>query len=105
MVPRGTFGVIMGRRPAHSTANHTGHHGQHGSSLSPQLHGPLYKMAINAPPEPRKPVPAGDRRRLRGKPGGKPKLSDAQVLEIRARYEFEGWSMDRLAEAYGMGRR
>lgn len=37
-----------------------------------------------------------------GQPGRKRLLTDAQVLELRALYEFGGWSLSKIRERFGL---
>jgi hypothetical protein len=68
-----------------------------GSELHPDL---ARKLSASLPPEPRKPTVEKRQGRRQDV-----KLTDAQVLECRARFEFEGWSIERLMEEYGTTRR
>jgi hypothetical protein len=70
-------------------------------STSSELHPDLArKLAASLPAEPMQ--------RVAEKRQGKRQdvlLTDEQVLECRRRYEYEGWSIERLMEEYGTTRR
>lgn len=57
------------------------------------------KLAASLQPEARKPVPEKHQGRRK-----KVLLTDEQVIDCRAFYEFDGWPVDRLAEVYGTSR-
>ena len=62
----------------------------------PNLNASLFRLAMSLPPTPRK-----EPKRPRGWSHGPTKITDAQVLDARTKFEFEGWSRRKVAEHFG----
>lgn len=60
--------------------------------------GCAFKMAMLLPPTPRQPV----KEKKLTHQTSKLVLSDAQVLDARTKFEFEGWSRRKVAEHFGL---